>query len=122
MTTKKIDPRKLASFILRAGLALTFLYASIASFLDPNSWIGFFPPFLRNMLPASVLLTGFSLFELILSLWLLCGKYAKYAGVASALTLFCIMAFNITELDILFRDIAVFFSAVALVVLELQRT
>ena len=122
MATQKLDTKKLAGFILRAGLALTFLYAAIASFLDPSSWVGFLPQFLRDIFPVVFLLTSFSLYELALALWLLSGKQVKYAAILSAVTLFFIMASNLSQLDILFRDVAIFFSAVALAVLELKRT
>ena len=108
----------LVSFFLRLGIAAVFLYAAIASFLTPNNWIGFLPQWLKNTIPATILLFAFSVYEIILSLWLISGKKIFYASILSSLTLFLIIITNITELDILFRDIAILFSAISLIILS----
>lgn len=107
----------LISFFLRLALASVFLYAAIASFLTPSNWIGFLPAWLKNIIPATTLLVAFSVYEIILSLWLLSGKKIYYASILSLITLFLIIITNINDLDILFRDIAIFFSAIALAIL-----
>ena len=111
----------LISFFLRLGLASVFLYAAIASFLTPNNWIGFLPTWLKNIIPGIILLSIFSIYEIILSLWLLSGKKIYYASILSAITLFLIIITNITNLDILFRDIAIFFSAISLAILSKEK-
>ena len=109
------------SFLLRVGLASTFLYAAIASFFDPYSWIGYFPAFMKGIVPDSVLLNGFSIYEILLSLWLLSGKEQFYAAILSALTIAGIIIFNLGLLDVIFRDFAILFSAAALAVLSYQK-
>ncbi len=111
----------LVSFFLRLGIAAVFLYAAIASFLTPNNWIGFLPVWLRNIIPGMILLSIFSVYEIILSIWLLSGKKIYYASILSAITLSLIIVTNISQLDILFRDIAILFSAVALIFLSKER-
>ena len=111
----------LVSFFLRLGLAAVFLYAAISSFLTPTNWIGFLPVWLRNIIPGMTLLVIFSIYEIILSLWLLSGKKIYYASILSAFTLFLIIIFNMTSLDILFRDLAIFFSAISLAILSKER-
>jgi len=111
----------LISFFLRAGLALVFLYAAISSFLNPSSWIGFIPLFLRNLVDANLLLTLFSIYEIILGVWLLSNRAIFYASLLSALTMLGIIISNFGALDIVFRDIAILFSAIALMVLEYTR-
>lgn len=108
----------LISFILRVGLAIVFLYAAISSFLVPESWVGFFPAWMRDMMPANYLLMLFSLYELALALWLLSGKKAFSAAIFSAMTLAAIITTNLTLLDIVFRDVAILFMAIALVMLS----
>ncbi|KKS26660.1 MAG: hypothetical protein UU84_C0021G0006 [Candidatus Yanofskybacteria bacterium GW2011_GWC2_41_9] len=49
--------QKTALILLRLGLAFGFFYATIALFLNPNDWIGFFPVVMRDILPAQFLLT-----------------------------------------------------------------
>ena len=109
---------ELASFFLRLALAAVFLYAAIASFLEPQNWVGYFPDWISNIIPADTLLPIFSLYEIALSLWLFTKKYTFYAALVSGLTLLGIMIFNLNQLDILFRDFAILFTAVALMVLS----
>ena len=101
-------------FLLRIGLALVFLYAAIAATLDPFSWIGFFPQWLRGIFPAGFLLVGFSVYQLFLGLWLVSQYKTFYAAIFSAGTIFAIIFFNIGDLDIIFRDVAILFAALAL--------
>lgn len=108
----------LVSFFLRIGLAVVFLYAAVSSFLDPSSWFGFFPSWLANSSYISFLLTGFGVYQVVLSLWLLSGKKTYYASVLSSLTLFFIILFNIRILDVVFRDVAIMLSAIALAILS----
>lgn len=108
----------MVSFLLRIGLAIVFLYAAIASFLDPLAWIGFFPSFLRDLFDANKLLMFFSVFEIALALWLLSGARAFLSGIVAAATLSGIILGNLEILDIVFRDVAILFAALALVVLH----
>ncbi|MBU6141740.1 hypothetical protein KGO95_01295 [Patescibacteria group bacterium] len=107
-----------ASFLLRIGLASVFLYAAVASFIEPDAWIGYLPVFLRHIFPANLLLAGFSTYQIVLSLWLLTGKRAFYAALLSALTLVGIIVANIGALDIIFRDFAILFASLALAALS----
>jgi len=107
--------KKLVSFLLRVGVATVFLYAAVAATLDPSAWIGFFPQFVRNLIPGTALLILFSAYEIALGLWILSGRKTFYAGLFAAATLLAIIVVNITLLDIVFRDIAIFFAALALI-------
>lgn len=106
------------SFLLRIGLASVFGYAAVASFLDPSSWVGYFPNFLRDLIPENTLLTLFSISELILAVWLLWGRYLFFAGAVSASMMLGIILANTFLLDVVFRDIAIFFSSIALSYLD----
>lgn len=92
-----------------------FLYAAVAATLEPTAWVGFFPQFLRALIPDKILLTLFALYELGLGLLVLSGRKTFYAGLLASATLLAIIITNITLLDIVFRDIAIFFAALALV-------
>ncbi|MBI2620731.1 hypothetical protein HYW61_00705 [candidate division WWE3 bacterium] len=116
----KTDATKLASFLLRVGLAVAFLYAAVGSFLEPGSWVGYFPSFLKRVVPEKILLDGFFLYQVGLSLWLLSGKHIVKAGLAAAITLALIIISNFNLLDILFRDVAIFVSALALISLHIK--
>lgn len=99
---------------LRLGLAFTFLYAAFAALIEPASWVGFYPEFLRNLLSETFLVYGFSAYEILIALWLLSGKKTLSAAALSAITLAGIVVFNFGALDIVFRDVGLFFAALAL--------
>ncbi len=115
------DAKALVSFLLRTGLAVTFLYAAIASFIEPVAWIGFLPEWTRNLVPETLLLFGFSLYEMFLAFWLLSNKKPFEAAVLSSFTLLLIVLANITVLYIVFRDVAILFASLALVVLNFNK-
>ena len=102
------------SILLRLGLAFSFIYAAISSFINPSSWIGFFPSFLQN----DILLMIFSIYEILLGIWVFSGKKLFYSSVLSSLTLFGIIVFNFGAFDIVFRDVAILAMAIALALLS----
>lgn len=107
---------KLAVFVLRLSIASVFLYASVAATLQPDNWIGYLPQFTRSFIPASLLLLGFSFYQVTLSLWLLSGWKTFYAASLAAITLLVIIFVNLGQVDILFRDFAIFLAAIALAI------
>ena len=111
---KEHNKETLTSLFLRIGLAVVFLYAGVSSLVFPDNWIGFLPAFLRM----SWILVLFSVYEIILGLWILSNKKTFYAAIVSALTVFGIVIFNLPRFDLIFRDVAIFFMAVALAVLS----
>ena len=103
-----------AKWLLRIGLALVLLYAIIRSTLDPAAWIGFIPPIATHILSLGVTLKLFSFFQLMLVIWLLSGKFSRYAALVVALTMVGIIISNPRALDTTFRDVAILFAALAL--------
>ena len=112
-----LDQNKHTSLLLRLGLAFTLFYAAIGGFINPNSWIGFFPPFLTGLIPTTLLLTSWGIVEIIVALWLLSNKKVFYPAVISALMMLGIVIFNFGAMDIVFRDVAILFMAAALATL-----
>ena len=110
-----------AQFFLRFGIALVFLYAAIASFLDPQSWMGFIPSFITNHITRAYLLSIFSIYEIILSFWLFSGKKTFYAAILSSITLVGIIISNLSQFNIIFRDVAILFAAIALAFLTKEK-
>lgn len=100
--------------ILRWGLAFTFFYAAVASLLNPADWIGYMPMFLKSLLPARILLAGFSFYEILVAALLFSGRKVAYASIISAVTLGGITILNLGALDVTFRDIGLVFAALAL--------
>ena len=108
----------LISFLLRVGLAIAFFYAGISSFLNPTSWIGFVPNFIELIISKEIFLMLFSTYQVLLGVGLLSDYKTFTLSILSSATLFLILFGNIMNLEILFRDIAILFMALALIALE----
>ncbi|MBI2109158.1 MAG: hypothetical protein HYT93_03195 [Parcubacteria group bacterium] len=107
------------SLILRIGLAFAFLYPAISAFFNPFAWIGYFPQFAHALIPNDAfLLHSFGVLEIIIAIWLLSGKRAFYPSVVSAILLFLIVVFNLSQMDVVFRDLSILAMAVALAIIH----
>lgn len=112
---------KSAEMILRWGLAFVFFYAAVASLRDPQTWIGFLPQFVVQGFPAPLFLTGFSVYELALAVWLFTGRKLVWASMLAAVTLATIVVVNPYAFVITFRDIGLVMAALALFELARER-
>jgi hypothetical protein len=108
---------KNAKWLLQLGLAIVFLYAAISSLLSPLDWTGFLPTFLTGLAPSLMVLKILAVYEILLAVWLLSGRYLRYAAWLTALTLAGIILTNPTQLIVTFRDIGLLFAALALAAL-----
>jgi uncharacterized membrane protein YphA (DoxX/SURF4 family) len=108
----------IASLLLRIGLAAVFLYAAISSFTQPDAWVSYVPSLATKVVSAKTALDGIAVLQIALSLLLLSGKYLKYAAIVSAALLGGIVVANLGTLLITFRDVGLFFMALALVFLD----
>lgn len=108
------------SLLLRVGLAFAFIYPAVAAFFDPFSWIGFFPEFIRDVFPGddTLLLHFFGATEIIIALWLLIGRNVFIPSIIAAIYLLAIVLFNLSLLDLVFRDISILAMALALALME----
>lgn len=113
-----ITRERLVSFFLRIGLAAVFVYAAIGSFLDPDTWASFIPSFMGEMVPVKALLMAFSVYELVLAMLLLADRYVFAAAILSAATMAGIVLVNAPGMDVVFRDVAIMFMALALAALK----
>ena len=98
----------LAHVSLRIGAAFAFLYPPIAAVFDPVSWLGYFPHFIRALpIDSLVLLHGFGIIEVILALWILSGWRIRIPALVMTAMLLAIVAFNLAQIDIVFRDLSI---------------
>lgn len=118
MKIKIRSNNKLASLLLRIGLASVLLYAAISSFITPSDWVGYLPHILTAHLSGKNLLHIFSVYEAALAIWLLSGMYVRYAACLAALTFSGIIATNLALLAITFRDITMVFASLALMLID----
>ena len=125
MKKKKISKKQnkdiLISFLLRSGLAIVFFYAGISAFLNPTAWIGFVPMWIRNIVSENIFLPIHATLDVVIGIWLISGKKIFYASIVASLTILSILIFNIGALEILFRDVAILFMALALVALSYRK-
>lgn len=112
---------KIVHLLLRLSIASVFLYAAVAATLQPYNWVGFIPQVFTALAPASILLLGFSLYQLVLAVWILSGWKSFYASFLAAITLLGIITANWGDVNILFRDFAIFFAALALAIGSYKR-
>lgn len=107
-----------ARWVLRLGLVAVFGYAAVASLVSPSDWIGYLPQSLVRVVPGHILLFGFSLYQIVLCVWLLSGKYVRYAAIAAAVTMVGIVLADLQLFAITFRDVAIVSGAVALALIS----
>lgn len=108
----------MASLLIRVGLAAVLLYASVSSYITPADWIGYLPRFLTEHVSGTLLLHVFSVYELLLAVWLLSGIYIKHVAILAALTFSGIILTNTGLLAVTFRDITMVFASLALLFIE----
>jgi uncharacterized membrane protein YphA (DoxX/SURF4 family) len=106
-----------AHAILRIGLAFSFLYPPYAALSDPVSWAGYFPAFVHALpVPIIVLLHAFGAVEAAIALWLLSGWQIRVPAALAAAILLAIVALDINDFAVLFRDLTIAAIAIALVI------
>jgi uncharacterized membrane protein YphA (DoxX/SURF4 family) len=110
--------QRLPALLLRLGLAIVFVYAAISSLRSPQLWLGYVPEFTTRFLAADTTLRVVSVAQLGLVLWLLVGKYVRYAALISALYLAAIVILDPGAFIITFRDIGLALAAAALYLLD----
>lgn len=104
-----------AQWLLRIAVAIAFLYPPLHALSTPDSWVGYFPPFLINSgIDPMVLLHGFGIIEVILAIWILSGWHIEWPATLAAFILAAIVAFNGTQFEILFRDVSIALACLAL--------
>jgi hypothetical protein len=111
---KNINNIDIVAALLRAGLVLVFLYAAISSLQHPLEWEGFLPNFLTQSLSANTLIKLFALYELVLVVWLVSGRYIRYCALLCTITLLGIVVTNPSQLITTFRDVGLACMSLAL--------
>lgn len=111
----------IAVWFLRVGLAFVFAYASVEIFINPTNFIKYTPQFVLNIVPLKPFLYSFSVVEIVLSVWLLTGWKPEYPSIISVVLIVGIVVFNPEYFQILFRNVAIGFAGLALLMLETRK-
>ncbi|HEX2024049.1 MAG TPA: DoxX family membrane protein [Acidimicrobiales bacterium] len=101
---------------LRVGLAFVFVYAAATSLVDPEAAATYFPRQLPGDLVVDVLLPAFAVYEILLAMALLSGRFTYIAALLAAVTLAGIVVVNADAFAVLFRNVAITCAALALAV------
>src|SRR3989344_4857855 len=108
----------IAEYALRAGVALAFLYPPLNALIDPDAWIGYFPSFVKGFVPDPLLLHTFGIVEIVLALWILSGWRIFIPSLLACAMLLGIVAFNLPNFQVLFRDLSIAAMALSLAVVS----
>ncbi|MEK7612920.1 MAG: hypothetical protein AAB449_02110 [Patescibacteria group bacterium] len=111
-----MNAQKTAYLLLRAGVALAFLYPPVSALFEPTAWIGYFPSFTRGFMDETLMLHAFGAVEVVLALWILSGWKIVWPSLTAAALLTAIVIFNPQEFPILFRDLSIAMAALALAI------
>lgn len=100
---------------IRVAVAFSFLYPPISAVITPEAWIGYFPAFVTALpFDSIIVLHAFGILEVAIALWILSGKNIFVPSVMAATLLLGIVAFNLAQMDVLFRDVSIALAAIAL--------
>lgn len=114
----RLQRQQVPQLLLRVGLAVVFIYAAVGSLMHPALWVGYLPSFIEKMSDAMNLLKLFAVFEVALALWILSGKFVKYAALVATVMFVGIVLAQPGNLIITFRDIGLAFMALALAFMQ----
>jgi len=102
---------------LRIGVAFAFLYPPVAAISDPVSWFAYFPAFIRDLpMPHEVILHGFGILEAAIAVWILSGKRLFVPSALATALLLAIVATNLPNFDVVFRDLSIACMSLALAI------
>ena len=110
--------KSLVSFLLRVGVSVVFLYAGISSLSNPQDWIGFVPQWISIFVAKETFLFMHGITDLLIGVWLLSNFKSFWAGLIASLGLIAIISVNFTQLEIIFRDVAILFASLAIMALN----
>jgi hypothetical protein len=115
------NPNEVAKWFLRFGLAFVFFYASVEIYLHPQNFIKYVPTCMLNALPLDLFLNSFGVIEVALTFWLLSGWKGEYSSIISVVMIIGIVVCNMEHFQVLFRNVAIGFGGLALLVLEMKK-
>ncbi|MCH8050382.1 hypothetical protein IIB51_03230 [Patescibacteria group bacterium] len=107
-------PKDKVELLLRLGVAFAFIYPAVSAFFNPFAWVGYFPLFLGDYVSLGFALYFVGLFEIAIAFWILFGKNIFVPSTLATIFLIAIVAFNWSQMDVLFRDLPIAAMSLAL--------
>ena len=111
-----MNRNNIVNLILRVGVAFAFLYAGIAGFLDPQAWVGWFPKFMRDIIPELMLLQIWGVYEIVTAIWILSSWKIFIPSSLASLSLLGLILFNLSAMDVIFRDVTILCATITLAI------
>jgi uncharacterized membrane protein YphA (DoxX/SURF4 family) len=108
--------QEVSDLLLRLGSALALLYPPIDAFLNPFSWVGYLPEFVRDNAPEMFVLHAFGILQIVLAVWILSGKKIFVPCVVASVMLMLTVLVNLNDFEVLFRDLSIAMMTLALAV------
>lgn len=106
-----------AQWLVRIAVAFAFVYPPLDAVNNPDSWVGYFPPFMMGLgIPPEILLHSFGVVEIVIAVWILWGWRLEIPAAIAAVMLMTIVVFNAAQFEVLFRDVSIALAAAALAV------
>lgn len=106
------------SNLIRIGLAFVFFYAAFSEFLHPQKFYHYIPSFVESLFPKDIFLLTFAIYEILLALWILSRIKARISAAFATLTICMITLFNLESFEVVFRNVSILFSSLALFFLD----
>jgi|SRR3989344_5255764 len=111
---------KITAIILRIGIGLTLIYASMNAIMAPQDWIGYVPQWVGVVISREWFLTVHSVAELGIGLGLLANLYTPVMSLLAFFDFSAILIFYGID-AVTFRDFGLAFAALALFFESLPR-
>ena len=112
-----MNKEKIINFLFRASIAFAFLWPALSAHIRPENWLGYFPAFILDSgIPESLVLWGFTLFHLIIVIWMITGRFIFIPSIVAVVFLTAVVVMNLSQMDVLFRDISLALVAIALAI------
>ncbi len=114
-----MNPRetRIVWFLLRFGVAFTFLFAAISAFVNPSPWLSYFPSFLRTMMSDATLLYMWGGAEIVIGVWILSGKKIFIPSIMAAGLMLGIFIFDFGSIKVIFRNVCILSTSIALAII-----
>jgi len=114
MINKIMVYEKYVPYLLRIGVASAFFYPPISAYFNPDAWIWFVPDFVAIFISKELFLNLFGIVELVIAFGILFLKNPTIPALAASGLLASIIVLDSQAFDIVFRDIAILLSALAI--------
>jgi hypothetical protein len=102
------------NIVLKIGLSISLLYASLASFIVPATVIEYWPNFISNNVSENFLSIFTGIVSLVYIVWIFSGRY-RFASVSSLSIIFILFGIsNIYNVGLLFNIAPIFCISLAL--------